>query len=205
MGLEPQVGVAETQRLLDGQGCRRFRGRWWTRSGPVPTSRGAAAGPAGQLPSKPVTSECCDPGVTMMGLPAASSTGCHVFMFSITAWPPPMVQTHPALREGSPGSGLQGSLLALLLGPAPSRLEAAASGKFSAAPWWGEAWAVAGGGGCPTGMSKQGENFGAQGLGPQNQRMLERPCPPPPDSGPSRLHLLGTETSQGSPDSVSFC
>lgn len=88
----------------------------------------AAAGPAGQLPSEPVTSERCNPGVTAMGLPAASSTGRHVFVFSITVRPPPAVRTHPALREGSPGSGLQGSLLALLLGPA-------ASGEFSAVPW----------------------------------------------------------------------
>lgn len=174
------MGVAETQRLLDGQGCRRFRGRWWTRSGPVPTSRGAAAGPAGQLPSKPVTSECCDPGVTMMGLPAASSTGCHVFMFSITAWPPPMVQTHPALREGSPGSGLQGSLLALLLGPAPSRLEAAASGKFSAAPWWGEAWAGAGGGGVPYRYVQAGRELWGSGLGTPEPENVGAPLPTSP-------------------------
>ena len=70
-----------------------------------------------------------------MGLPAAPSTGRHIFVFSIAARPPPIVQTHPALREGSPGSGPQGSLLAPLLGPAPSLLGAAASGKFSAAPW----------------------------------------------------------------------
>lgn len=139
------------------------RGRWWTRSGPVP------ARAARYRPSQAAAQQACDlradPGVTMMGLPAASSTGCHVFMFSITAWPPSAVQTHQPLREGSPGSGLQGSLLALLLGPAPSRLGAAASGKLSAVPWWERPgqWGV------PYRSVQAGRELGAQGPDPRTR------------------------------------